>query len=321
MALGDSITAAFGAAAGEILSLPIVPREYRFLSYAGGGGSMRYTLPNFVNVYNRKSNGGAVGYTLPTDDLTYGGQGKHIEPVFPDIYRLNAALSGAVVQTLQQEIDMLVHQITHLYNGTINMEEDWKLATILIGANNMCGACHNSSDNSPETFQQVLNDALQYLYEKIPRVRVNILPMFNISQVWNWHNTDEYCQFMWDTISASECACITNRKNTPQDREMVDIAALQYRQVTEQVVQQWQAKNLTTFGVALQPFTYNFKIVNDELTSSFDCFHPSNVSHAYLAAGLWNSMFFPPGKKPLNATVMMLEGFEWVCPTKDMYLM
>jgi len=321
MTIGDSITAAFGATSGEILSLPFVPREYRFLSYAGGGGSMRYTLPNFINVYNRKSLGGAVGYTLPTDDLSYGPNGTHIEPVLKDIYNLNAALSGAVVQTLPQEIDMLVHQLTHLYNQTIDFNNDWKLATILIGANNMCGACHNNSANSADTYEQQLDSSLQYLYEKIPRVRVNLLPMFNISQVWYWHNTDEYCRIMWDTISSSECSCITPKSNTQQDRELVDIAAEQYRQRLVKVAQKWAAKNLTTFAVTVQPFTYNFKIVNSELTSSFDCFHPSNASHAYLAAGLWNSLFLPENQKPTNATKLMLEGFDWICPTKDMYLM
>ena len=61
MALGDSMTAAFAATAGPILSeLPYVPREDRYLSYGGGGGSMRYSLPNFLKVYSHDVIGGFV---------------------------------------------------------------------------------------------------------------------------------------------------------------------------------------------------------------------------------------------------------------------
>jgi hypothetical protein len=66
IAFGDSMTAAFGAKAGKFLAdEPYVPREDRYTSFSGGGGSMQYTIPNFIGVYNRNVSGGAIGPVLP----------------------------------------------------------------------------------------------------------------------------------------------------------------------------------------------------------------------------------------------------------------
>jgi len=249
-----------------------------------------------------------------------GSNQSHIEPMLHENYRLNAALSGAIMQTIPQMVDMLVHQLKTIYNETVDFNNDWKLATILLGANNLCGSCHNSSQNTPAAYVQALDQGLQYLYENIPRVRVLVLPMFNISQVYYWHNTEEYCKLMWDTISASECSCITKPSATEQDRKIVDQTAVQYRQGINSVAAKWTAKNLTTFAVSVQPFSGNLIIVNDDLTSKFDCFHPSALTHSYLGAILWNSMLLPPGLKPTNATKELLEGFNFVCPTKDSFI-
>lgn len=63
MALGDSMTAAFAATAGPIISeIPIIPREDRYLSYSIGAGSMKYTLNNFLAVYNPTVQGGFVSH-------------------------------------------------------------------------------------------------------------------------------------------------------------------------------------------------------------------------------------------------------------------
>ena len=63
--MGDSMTAAFGATAGKLLSKPLIPREDRYLSFSGGGGAMQYTVGNFLRLYNPAIVGGAFGRVTP----------------------------------------------------------------------------------------------------------------------------------------------------------------------------------------------------------------------------------------------------------------
>jgi hypothetical protein len=115
------------------------------------------------------------------DDLTVGGE--HHEPFFKNLIRLNSALSGGRVQDVPDMIDYVVKELKTTYAQTVDFNNDWKLATLLIGANNLCGACHNDSGDDPDSFQTELNNVIQMMYEQIPRLRLNLLPMFNIGQV------------------------------------------------------------------------------------------------------------------------------------------
>lgn len=63
MSMGDSMTAAFAATAGKLLSVPIIPREDRYLSYTSGGGSLQYTINNFLSLYNHNIEGRYVTCT------------------------------------------------------------------------------------------------------------------------------------------------------------------------------------------------------------------------------------------------------------------
>ena len=49
--------------------------------------------------------------------------------------------------------------------------------------NNICRACRNETKDDPETYGALLDAALERLFEEVPKLRVNLLPMFNISQV------------------------------------------------------------------------------------------------------------------------------------------
>lgn len=74
---------------------------------------------------------------------------------------LNAAQSGAMVMNLYtHEFNYLLKMLKS--NPNINMEEDWKLLTIFIGANDLCGSCDNNTFlhpgmNNNETTNSVLN--------------------------------------------------------------------------------------------------------------------------------------------------------------------
>ena len=78
----------------------------------------------------------------------------------------------------------------------IDIENDWKLLTIFIGANNICPSCKNGSNTMPDFFEEKLNEVIQSVHDRIPRVFVSVMTIFNISQVWDVAHSDKYCSFM-----------------------------------------------------------------------------------------------------------------------------
>ena len=173
---------------------------------------------------------------------------------------LNAALSGAKIQDIPQEIDFLVQQLQTTYKDTIDFENSWKVATLLIGANNLCVACNNNTSDFPETYGSMLNQSIAQLESSIPRVRLNLLPMFNITQVYYWSRANTYCTKIWNLFD--ECPCLSGRDSTEQDRQIVNEYAVKYRQQIDEVAAYWQEKNSSTFSVTVQPFTGSLKIIN-----------------------------------------------------------
>ena len=99
------------------------------------------------------------------------------------------------------------------------MENDWKLLTIFIGANDVCRSCQNDNETSPDYYEKVffkkkkknifllnffilqtLETIIEKVYLQLPNTFVSIIQLFNISQVWNISQTSDYCIFMWDTF-------------------------------------------------------------------------------------------------------------------------
>lgn len=173
---------------------------------------------------------------------------------------LNAAISGAKVQDISGQIDYLVTQLTTTYNSSVDFENDWKVATILIGANNLCVACYNETANTPQTYAQLMNDSIAQIYQSIPRVRLNVLPMFNITQVYYWSQENQYCKRVWRLLD--ECPCLSSAQSTETDRRLVNDNAVQYRALLSEVVQYWQSLNLESFSVTIQPFSETVRIIN-----------------------------------------------------------
>eukprot|EP01095_Lingulamoeba_sp_RSL-Kostka_P003427 TRINITY_DN14402_c0_g1_i1.p1 TRINITY_DN14402_c0_g1~~TRINITY_DN14402_c0_g1_i1.p1 ORF type:complete len:375 (-),score=121.76 TRINITY_DN14402_c0_g1_i1:202-1326(-) len=311
--MGDSITAGFAMHTKHFYDSLTDIVEYRGDSFSIGSNAMQYALGNYFLNYNQHLVGPSIKTSEPISAAEW--HGHHLFPFDKQNNRLNAAQSGAKVQDLPGQVSYIQKELTTTFSDQIDYEKDWKVITILIGANNMCIACHNSTEGTADYYRQQLNETLTQIYTDIPKVFVNLLPMFNISQVYDWVQTSEYCKFMWKTISASECPCMTG-KATDADREMVNDAAKSYREVVEQLGKEWANVDPSTMKVVVQPFTSNLKMLNLDMLSQLDCFHPSWISHAALSIGLWNSMFTPVDQKPHNITL----GIDFICPDKNSYL-
>lgn len=106
---------------------------------------------------------------------------KIVKPHNPPVDHLNAAESMAKLDRIaSDQIDYLVSEL-HNTSG-IDFNNDWKMLTILIGANDLCVCCDGRNASTPADWARRYNYTLSLIKERIPRVFVNIVTLFNISQ-------------------------------------------------------------------------------------------------------------------------------------------
>lgn len=309
MALGDSITAGFG-----LMGLKGGAEEYRGQSWSIGGDSNATTFFNFLKTYNSSLIGGSLGHHLVE---------ICIDPICPDgQYRpsqdvLNAAQSGAMVADLNvHEYDYLVSQLTTIPG--IDMQNDWKVLTLLIGANDLCGVCTLSDPYSEAAaFQAGVTTVLETIRTNIPRVFVNIVQMFNLSGVYDLSLQNPYCVDVHKDFSG-ECPCIFGSNNASATRQLVDVITQQVNEGIENIAAMYQAKNYSDFAVIVQPFGKhtNVSALPLEFISTLDCFHPSQIAHQALATALWNNMINPADSKQDYINI----DDKPQCPTADTLL-
>jgi len=290
MALGDSITAAFGliGASGGIY-------EYRGQSWAIGADKGEITVPNFFNHFLDKP---IIGGSLKSHivEVCIGPFLCPDHQYWPDLDQLNAAQSGAWVQNLPYQIEFLKKQLNS--NKNINVEKDWKVLTILIGANNLCDACLESFDeyDSARQFEKSLREVVAQL-QTIPRVFVNLVGIFNISSVYEISLNNSYCRTMHE-ILFFECNCAFNWFDGAAKRKKMDNVAAAYREVMVRVAKETPVTD--SFALIYQPMLAKMVTPGIQFLSSLDCFHPSREAHQDLAIGLWNTMLLPMKDKPVD---------------------
>eukprot|EP00026_Physarum_polycephalum_P011494 Phypoly_transcript_11724.p1 GENE.Phypoly_transcript_11724~~Phypoly_transcript_11724.p1 ORF type:complete len:362 (-),score=46.64 Phypoly_transcript_11724:105-1031(-) len=305
--MGDSITAGFGirGAAGGL-------NESRGLSATIGGDPNAITLFNFLQFYSPDVQGASLGQHIVEFC------GGAVCPPFQ--YRpaqdvLNSAQSGAMVSDLvTHELDYLLLELRS--NPKINMQEDWKLLTLFIGANDLCSSCTNQSYLQPDEFEVHLTKTLEGIRKNIPRVFVQMVEIMNLSQVYDLSLTNAYCKDI-HRIIPFECDCIFD-PNANTTRALVDIYGQEYNAKTRAVAAQYQAMNYPDFTVVSQPMGRNTAIKDLPLTflSTLDCFHPSLIAHQAMAVGLWNNMLTPAASKKTSITISDTP----MCPTADTLL-
>lgn len=195
-ALGDSITAGFGIDGfwGGFT-------ENRGRSWAMGGDEKVSSLASFVRRYSPSVQGPSVGSHLVEVCADYFCPSAHV----PSIDNLNAAQSGAWVQNLPDQATWLIKQMGA--NPKISYNNDWKLITVLIGANNLCASCIDSINpyDTAAEFGTSLDLTLATL-ATIPRTFVNVVQIFNLSSVYEVSSKVSYCNIVHGDFPL-ECEC------------------------------------------------------------------------------------------------------------------
>jgi len=284
MSMGDSITAGCSA---KDTNIALGLKEYRGLSYAIGGDAGVVTLPNLLAQYT------PTGYPLGMST----GIGKRTITT----NGLNAAVSGAINIEMHEQAVWLVTQLKA--HPKINYVSDWKVLTLWIGSNNICQVCNDRIANDAKDFERQIYKALDYLYEHVPRVFVNLMANMDVTKMYPYQNGT--CSILHPV----ECPCGTSLN--AGTRAQVQVVIKEYIIAAHNIAANFTARKNPEFAVVVQPYLQDSAIYDRTYLSKADCFHPSDKAHLAMSIALWNSMITPiphkktawnPGESPICAT-------------------
>uniref|UniRef100_A0A914C6N6 Phospholipase B1, membrane-associated n=1 Tax=Acrobeloides nanus TaxID=290746 RepID=A0A914C6N6_9BILA len=286
MALGDSLTAANGARAGDMVG---ILRQYRGLSFSMGGDmdlDHHITIPNILRKYNPK----LFGYSRGIGP-------SHLW----NASRFNMATPGAKARLLPQQAQRLLRVLKE-HNDSIDIKNDWKLLNIFVGGNDLCAYCTNETEFSAENYVSNIKKAIHIIKSTVPRVLVNLVTMFNIDLVRQLDLANSKCQ----GLHLVECSCEKNKTFTNSHMRAISNAY----QIEQKKLEKSGIFDSDDFALVTQPFFRDVfeapKLSNGSINLEFfapDCFHLSQTGHAVVASWIWKNMLEPVGKKTTNANL------------------
>ena len=278
-AFGDSISAGNGLGAETLLQVAIENRGEVFS--IGGDDSLEegvVTLPNIM----KKFNPDLLGYSTCASTENH-------------VYRswFNVARPGATNDDMLSEAEMLVERMKA--DPKVNYAEDWKLLTMFVGGNDLCGSCEGK--HSAEDYYDWFNRTLTYLSDEMPRTMINLVSMFDISPLQNMSTS-----YVCDLLQWGFCPCARNWSTLPALRPL----QLAYHDQFVKLSNDPRFSNRTDFVVVVQPHMRDLVPPKDENGNyiigflSPDCFHPTRIAHQGFAVWLWNTMLVPVNHKPYS---------------------
>jgi len=282
-ALGDSLTAANGAGANGPIEVLL---QYRGLAFQAGGDKnldQHITIPNILKKYNPKLFGASKGIGAVNVWETA---------------QLNAAVPGAQSGDLVGQARDLVHKMQ--IHDEVDINNDWKLINIFIGGNDICAVCNDATNHndahSAFNYANNIKQAIQILYDALPRVIVSITGMFQMQMLRQIDAGEGLCSL----LHVFECKCESNAAFTNADIQRV----CQAYQVTQMQLQTNGTFERNDFTVIVQPFLRDTSepplTANGKIDHGFfapDCFHFAQYGHSMAAKGLWNNIVQPVGMK------------------------
>lgn len=269
-AMGDSITAGFGAKDTSVFSL----KEYRELSWSIGAKTN--TLFTLLSQYNPNLVGAS---NFIGTDLSNSLNGN------------NGAVSGAIAEDMPSQANWLVKNVPAKFP---NANDRWKLVTIWIGGNNLCKFSTCSDPNtmtSAASFRSNLKTAIDTL-ATMPKTFVNLVAGLDITEL------SKYATTMCKIVHNVACPCGTSSSSAVLNS--IRARRLEYNTAMESLVVELNTnyyKTRTDFGIGYQLFLTNTLIPDKSYLSAGDCFHPAAKTHGFLATALWNNLITPTPQK------------------------
>eukprot|EP01111_Echinosteliopsis_oligospora_P010504 TRINITY_DN3284_c0_g1_i2.p1 TRINITY_DN3284_c0_g1~~TRINITY_DN3284_c0_g1_i2.p1 ORF type:complete len:186 (-),score=48.97 TRINITY_DN3284_c0_g1_i2:91-648(-) len=163
----------------------------------------------------------------------------------------------------------------------------------------MCAACQlGTAFLSSIDFYTNLLATLEKIRLNIPRTFVNIVLDMSASTIANVASSSSFCSSI-DRTTFVECQCIFDQ-DSAAIRSQMDYLISQYNTQVQQVAEYYKTKDYDSFAVIVHTFASSgdFRDVGlNNIFSTFDCYHPSQATHAAFAVALWNSMLTPSASK------------------------
>jgi phospholipase B1 len=292
-AMGDSITAGYGANATTILTDTV---QYRGQSWSIG---MQYTMEQLATMVN-------ILDQFNTKRQVYGGSvgnGDHNNANS----RLNVAVSGAIGADMPSQANTLVQKLKT--NPNVNFANDWKLVTLWIGGNDLCRFCNGGAQHTAAAYTGAIEEALTIFLNELPRVFINLVQILDVSQLYNLH--EGTCDYWHNQV----CACAAGSNATTRAEAKTLATEYQNHVTAMSRLSKWSTRE--DFALVVQPFfvqtTLPLKPDGQPDRSYFapDCFHFSTKAHEGVGIALWNNMIQPVGKKSQK----WVAGESYQCPT------
>jgi phospholipase B1 len=281
-AIGDSLTAAFGADATSVINLF---NDFRASSFPIGGSGSINTLPNFLLNYNPR----VTGFSTGTGNANSAAA------------RLNVAVSGARSYDLTAQVDMLVTKL-----GSFD-PYSWKHIALFIGGNDLCDSCNDRTRFSKANYKANVNGVITGLRSKVRNAFISLIPPPDITLL------AELTGGLCGILRPFECGCAKDTYTKSLHPQYV--AAL------NEIQTEWANKE-TDFHVVVQPYFELIdipKLPNGRPDMSYfapDCFHFSRKAHDAASVGLWNNLMEAQGTK--KRTWVVGEPIE--CPKAGQFL-
>ncbi|KAI9496151.1 hypothetical protein BDB00DRAFT_810723 [Zychaea mexicana] len=265
--------------------------ESRGESYAIGGNSDAVTLAKFIQHYSPTVRGASIGSRFPTTPCVDDDCSILSYEYRPLRDRLNAAISGSMAINLDRQLDYLITRMKTMIG--VNFHRDWKMITIQVGSNDQCASCAGALDVSPEAYGNYVSAALERIRDNIPRVIVNLLGTFKVSQVYAiTEDGPEYCRPQNDDpntiLNRAMCSCF---QGADSNRTQMDTLSEGYNAKLQEIYEQFKSEQSDTFAVSYMPGNINILGFPIEALSNFDCFHPSLINHQWIAKTSWELLF------------------------------
>lgn len=309
--LGDSVSAGTGALSNTVLE---VSNEFRGVAFAAGGvGTWRdyLTLPNILKQFNPYLYGFSSGITKV---------GKQ-RPEDVKKVGLNLAISGSETDDVIEQAHRLVDKMFN--DPKINVYEDWKMITIFIGHNDICGhACdgfkyYEDKEVSSKSYRRNMQRILDILHKHLPRTFVNLMPAGDLGEFFDIKNKPLAC----NAIHRFICPCLFDDKfSATLSRSRVRTFLQGYLWEIQDLVGSGRYDTRKDFTVVIQPASVNAKIPRGRRNGvdlnylAPDCFHWSQKLHSNAARALWNNLLEPIGMK---TTDFLKDSVAFLCPTEE----
>lgn len=304
MALGDSITTGFGVRAAANESFGV--------SFSMGGDPNATTLATYLLQFNANLIGASTG-TYPAA-VCYGTGCPANQ--YQATQNGNAAKAGAMSSDMaSSQVTYLIRQLNS--NPKIDVQNDWKVLTIMVGSDDLCASCTYGLDYlSADDYQNSLFATLERIRLALPRTFVNLVGGFNVSQAYDLASKTSRCNNITRPWFI-QCDCLFQPENGAI-RETIDASITQFNARAQNVATYYQRKAYDNFAVVFQPFATNTHISDlpSKFLSYLDCFHPSTTGQQAMAVALWNNMLTPSA---LKKTSMSLTDTP-ICPTSSTLL-